>query len=302
MVRSWLSIVILLGSLLSSPWALGQDNSQDNSQSSDAQEQQQRRQQLQALHWQAGPITATVSGNSTLKVPEGYDFLDPDETAKFEELTHNLAQPDEVLVTPHSHSWVAYLDFSDAGLVKDDEKIDADALLAQLRSGQEEANAERRRRGWVPLHVVGWAVPPAYNSATKRLEWATILEEEGDRSVNFLTKILGRRGYTTVVLACDENDRPAAVAQLNQLLQGYSFDSGQRYADWRPGDKVAAYGLGALVLGGAAVAATKTGLLKGLFVALAAAWKIIVVAVAGALAYLRSLFTRKKPQNPLNPL
>jgi uncharacterized membrane-anchored protein len=279
------------------PWALGQDNSPDNNPSSD---EQQRQQQIEALHWQAGPLTAPVASNSTLQVPKGYDFLDPGETAKFEELTHNIPEPGEVVVTPRSHEWVAFLDFSGEGLVKDDEKIDADALLTQLRSGQEQANEQRRRRGWVPLHVVGWAVPPAYNSTTKRLEWATILEAQGNRSVNFLTKILGRHGYTTVVLACGEDERPAAVAQLNQLLTGYSFDNGQRYADWRPGDKVAAYGLGALVLGGAAVAATKTGLLKGLFVALAAAWKFVAMAVAAALAYLRSLFTRKKqpPQNP----
>jgi len=44
--------------------------------------------------------------------------------------------------------------------VKDNEKIDADAILKTLKENTEASNAERKRRGWPELHVVGWSIPP----------------------------------------------------------------------------------------------------------------------------------------------
>jgi len=45
------------------------------------------------------------------------------------------------------------------------------------------------------------------------------------------------------------------------MIGGFSYSSGYKYAEWRSGDKVAAYGLTALVAGGAGVALVKSGLL-----------------------------------------
>jgi uncharacterized membrane-anchored protein len=300
MTRFWVTVVILLVSLLPATRVLGQEGSQSAPPESAQQQEQEREAKLEALHWVKGPTKVTINGNSTLQLPEGYRFLEPGETAKFEELTHNIPGENEVLVTPAEGHWVAFLDFDAAGLVKDNEKIDADQILATLRSNQESANEERRRRGWDALQIEGWAVPPAYNSTTKRLEWATLLSVNGHRTINFSTKILGRKGYTSVILACGENRQAAAVAELNSLLTGYSFDTGERYADWVPGDKVAEIGLGALILGGTAVAAAKSGLLKGLGLMLVAAWKFVLVGLAAAGAFLRSLFVRKKPQGPIS--
>ncbi len=65
------------------------------------------------------------------------------------------------------------------------------------------------------------------------------------------------------------------------------FNSGETYAEWKPGDKVAEYGLAGLIVGGAAAAAVKTGLFKGL-------WKILLVGGAAILAGARKLFGGKK--------
>jgi uncharacterized membrane-anchored protein len=297
MTRFRVLICIVLASLLATPWAHGQDSSQAASSEASAQDAaRQLRQKMAALNWVKGPTKVAIAGNSTLDIPEGYLFLDAANTTKFEELTHNLSSGNEVLVTPRTNQWVAYLEFSGDGLVKDDEKIDADAILASLRRNQEQANAERRRRGWDTMEVKGWAQPPAYNTETKRLEWATILASGPDQNVNFFTKILGRRGVTSVVLAADPADEAGAVKDLNGILTGYSFDSGERYADWKPGDKVAAIGLTGLIVGGAAVAAAKSGLLKGLVAALVAGWKFILAGLLAVGAWLRSLFSRKKSQ------
>jgi uncharacterized membrane-anchored protein len=259
--------------------------------------QQEYVQKVRALHWVKGPAQVTVGGNSTLKLPEGYVYLDAANTAKYEELNENFSSGKEVFVAPKDLSWNAYLEFSDDGYVKDDEKIDAPAILKTLTENTEEANEERRRRGWADMHVVGWSIPPAYNADTKRLEWATLLSSRGSEGTNFFTKVLGRRGVTTVVLVSRPQDTTAAVKDLNQVLTGYQFNSGDTYADYKPGDKVAEYGLTGLIVGGAVAAAVKTGVLKGLWKVIAAAgaalWKFLVAAVVAAVAGLKALFKRK---------
>jgi len=249
---------------------------------------------LQELHWVKGPTTVDTVGESQLVIPEGYVFLNEADTAKFLELNENLSDGDEMMVAPESLEWSAYLSFADEGYVKDDEKIDADALLKALKDGTEAGNVERRKRGWEELHVVGWAIPPAYNDGTKRLEWATTLRSGGGQGVNFFTKILGRKGHTTVVLVSSPSELSAAESQLNSLLAGYQFKPGNAYADYRPGDKVATYGLAALVLGGAAAVATKKGfwaVIAGFF---AAGWKLIVPAVVAIGAGLRRFFSKRE--------
>jgi uncharacterized membrane-anchored protein len=231
--------------------------------------------QLRALNWVKGPTTVTVAGNSKLTVPEGYIFLDAAGTRKFNELNQNIAGETEVLIAPENLAWSAFLDFSAEGYVKDDDKI------------------ERKRRGWPALNVIDWATPPAYNQSTKRLEWATIIEAEGRRNANFFTKILGRRGHTSVILVAGTDGLSGAEGELNQVLDGYNFNAGDTYAEWKPGDKVAEYGLAALVLGGAAAIATKKGFWAVAATFFAAAWKFIAAAVFGLGAWFRSFFKKK---------
>jgi len=248
---------------------------------------------MRALDWVKGPSTVTAQGNAKLTIPDQYVYLDARNTSKFLELQHNLGNGREVMVAPRDLHWQAYLEFADEGYVKDDEKIDAAALLKTLKENTERANAERQRRGWGALHLVDWATPPVYNTTTKRLEWATILESQDGRAVNFSTKILGRRGFTSVIMVTDPANLSAAEGSLDNVLTGYAFNPGETYADWRSGDKVAEYGLAALIVGGVAAVAAKKGLFSVLAGFLAVAWKFIAAAAVAAVAWLRRLFTKK---------
>jgi uncharacterized membrane-anchored protein len=262
--------------------------------SSSPEQQKAFIEKLRALDWIKGPTTVTTEGNAKLAIPEQYLYLDARNTLKFLELQHNLGNGREVLVAPRNLQWQAYLEFSDEGYVKDDEKIDAPALLKTLKENTENSNSERQRRGWGALHLVDWATPPVYNTTTKRLEWATILEaQDGGRSVNFSTKILGRRGYTSVIMVTDPANLSAAESTLDNVLTGYAFNPGETYADWRSGDKVAKYGLAALIVGGVAAVAAKKGLFSVLAGFLAVAWKFIAAAAVAGMAWLRRLFAKK---------
>jgi len=251
---------------------------------------------MRALHWVKGPTRVELAGNATLQVPEGYVFLDAKETTKFLALTENLGSGREVLVGPADLRWSAYLEFDDGGYVKDDDKIDAAALLKSLKEANEQGNEERKRRGWASLTLTGWASPPAYNKDTRRLEWATMLRTAQGDTANFFTKVLGRRGHTSVVMAADAAGLAGAQQALAGVLDGFEYKPGERYSEWVPGDKVAEYGLAALILGGAAAIATKKGFWAVLGGFLAAAWKFIAAAVVGAGAWLRRKFGGAKQQ------
>lgn len=267
-VRHFSAFAILLAVLLAPSISIAQENEADNF--------------IASLDWKFGPTEAPVPGGGTFNVPEGYAFLDVSETAKFQEFIQNIPTQDQTLFAPTSLQWFAVFQFDPTGFIRDDEEIDANAILEGIRQGQAEANKELKRRGWMTMTIDGWAYSPYYDPNTRRLEWAIIgTNHPGEtKVVNFNTRILGRRGVMKVTLVTEPTTIQTDVPAFKTALVGFDFLPDERYAAFKEGDKVAAYGLGALILGGAAAAAAKSGVLKslgkfvfaGIFVALAALW------------------------------
>jgi uncharacterized membrane-anchored protein len=253
------------------------------------------RKQLAELHWIKGPTQVQLFGNSTLNIPDGYLFLNPPDMEKFEAITHNLGGEREYFLAPNDLRWGARFSFKDDGYVKDDEKIDADALLASIKSGTAEANKERRERGWDEMEVLGWQAAPHYDTQTNRLEWAVSGKDlkSNTEIVNLNTRILGRGGVMSVVLIASPDELTAATGEFNSALSGFAYVPGQRYAEYKPGDKIAKYGLAALVTGGAAAIAVKTGLWKVIVGAVVAGWKFIAAAFVAIFGGLARRFKRK---------
>jgi uncharacterized membrane-anchored protein len=193
---------------------------------------------------------------------------------------------------PSDLHWFGILEFSADGYVDDKEEIDADELLESLKQGTEAANEMRRKNGWSEMKITGWRRAPHYDETTNRLEWAIDADNsDGTSSTNFNTRILGRRGVTSAVLVTDPAHFEADLAEFRQTLVGYEFNPGERYSEFQEGDKVAAYGLGALVLGGAAAVAAKSGFLKfiGKFL-----WIGIVAVLAAVGGAFKRLFGGRK--------
>jgi uncharacterized membrane-anchored protein len=253
------------------------------------------RKQINELHWIQGPNKVQLFDNSTFAVPDGYVFLNPADTAKLENITHNLSGATEYFLAPKDMRWGAHFSFKDDGYVKDDEKIDAAGLLENIKTNTEAANKARRERGWDEMAVIGWQVPPHYDTQTNRLEWAVTGKDikTNTEVVNFNTRILGRGGVMSVVLIADPQDLSAATNDFKSTLAGFEYLPGKRYAEYKPGDKVAKYGLAALVTGGAAAIAVKTGLWKVIVGALVAGWKFIAAAVVAVFGGLAKRFKRK---------
>jgi len=288
---------------------------------------QQPSEKPSGITWQQGPTTATLGTVAQIKVPAGYRFTDAAGAQRAMELSENPVSGHEVgLLAPvrtegdKSPHWFILFDFEDVGYVDDKEKdkLDANAILDSLKKGTENANEVRKQRGWPAFHITGWSKPPFYDEQTHNLTWAVLGQGDADSSetgkpdtqqsgqtVNYSVRLLGRRGTMNVDLVLSPDELPATVPIFNQIMQGFSYTSGNRYAEFMKGDKVAGYGLTALIAGGAAAAAVKTGLFAKLFKVIAAAgaalWKFIVIAFAAIgrffkqiVAAIKNMFGKKK--------
>lgn len=255
------------------------------------------------IEWQIGPSVGRLGAMAEVQVPEGFIFTDARGTKKFMELTHNPSGASELgtlMPIPGSNAkWFVVFSYEDLGHVKDDDgtALEADALLKTLQEGTEHANTERERRGWGKMTLVGWQKPPFYDPKSNNLTWATIGRSEAapakdgepgepaNESVNWSTRLLGRTGAMSVDLVLSKEDLPTALPAFEKVIGGFTFVSGETYAEFRPGDRVAEYGLAALVAGGAGLVAAKTGLLGKLL-------KPIAIGLVALGAFFRRQWSR----------
>ncbi|MGD0899412.1 MAG: DUF2167 domain-containing protein [Thermoguttaceae bacterium] len=251
---------------------------------------------VQSIRWQKGPSVGKLGDVAEIKIPEGYELTDRAGAAAWAELTQNVENPNDLgVLRPTSQGeWFLIFMYDDSGHVPDAEKtqLDAEAILASLKAGNDEANKIRHSKGWAELSIVGWIHPPAYEDATHHLVWAIRGSSGGEDIANYNTRILGRTGVMSANLVVEPREMEQVVPTVQTLLTGFDFSSGHKYSEWRSGDKLAAYGLTGLITGGAAVAAAKTGLLAKLGLVIAKAGKAIVIGILALAAGLWKLFAR----------
>ena len=259
------------------------------------------------LNWQFGPKDIELKdGLAKVSVPEGYAFIDKADTQKLMEAMQNQKTDRELgLIAPaiEMPDWFVIYEYTDSGYVKDDEgdKIDADALIKSMKEGTEARNKENPKLA--PFHVVGWQEAPHYDKATHNLTWSVLLKDDKSEFVNYETRLLGRKGITAVTLVADASQLAAIKPELSRIIDGYDYQTGNKYAEFRQGDKVAEVGLSALVAGGLGVAAVKTGFFaKFILPILLAAKKFVILIFVGIAAAFkkikRALFGGGEDENP----
>lgn len=259
---------------------------------------------IQKLKFQSGthPIGKELA---TVNVPADMRFLSGhDAGIVLTKLWGNPAQDDPLgMLVPANcdlidQCWAVVITYEEEGYVKDDdaETINYDDLLKQMQKDTVSANKERTKQGYPAVQLMGWAAKPRYDRATHKLYWAKDLKfgDEKDNTLNYNIRLLGRRG----VLVLNAVAGMSQLAEIEQatphVLSAVDFNPGSRYADFDPksGDKFATYGLAALIAGGVAA---KVGLFKGIWLAILAAKKFIIIAIIAALAGVKKLFSWRKP-------
>ncbi|GKV55352.1 membrane protein [Sporosarcina sp. NCCP-2222] len=249
-------------------------------------------------NWIEGGVTVDLGEIATVDLDPDFLFLDGEDTRQLALEYGDPVSGDEVgsiYSMDEEQTWAVYFDYEETGHIKDDEKIDAKALLKSYQAGAEEANKDREPGE--RYYVTGWDIEPFYDEDTHNLTWSLLLEDDNKETfLNYNTRILTREGNISVILVTDPENREADKQILqNQILSQLNITDGNKYTDFdKSTDKVANYGLSALILGGTGLAvAKKAGLLA---VILAFAKKFGVLIIAG-IAALWS-FIRKKKKKP----
>ncbi|WP_317204866.1 DUF2167 domain-containing protein [Janthinobacterium sp.] len=261
---------------------------------------------LSSLKFMQGKITLE-DGIATLDLPPSFRYLSPADAERV--LVEAWGNPPGAkslgMIVPAKASpldpagWGVIITYQQDGHVKDSDadSIKYDEMLKEMQQSVLEHNAERKTQGYPDVKLIGWAENPSYDKATHKLYWAKELQitGAGAPSLNYNIRVLGRKGVL-VLNAVAGMDQIAEIRSEMQHVTAFTeFAEGQRYADFdSKNDKVAEYGIAALIAGGAAA---KLGLFGKLFALLLAFKKILLLAVVGAGAGIAKFFGRKSKVN-----
>lgn len=242
---------------------------------------------------------------ATLHLGERYRYMSPDEANKLLQLWGNL--PDESLqgavvpvdVEPLGEGgWAVFVNYADEGHVDDSDanEIDYEELLESMQEGEKDANKQRKAAGYDGLTLVGWAEPPHYDATAKKLYWAKEIAAEsgGTHSLNYDVRVLGREGVLSMEAVAPMTQLAQVRRDMEPLIGVAEFNPGFRYAEFdAKTDRMAEYGLGALIAGGVA---SKLGLFGKLFALLVAFKKLIIVGLIAVGGFIAKLFGKKKEE------
>lgn len=254
-------------------------------------------QKYASIQWESGPYTGRIGNHAEIKLPAGFAFTG---TQGAQDLLEIYGNPPNsgilAAIVPEDEEadWTLVFQFDDIGYVDDSDRdaLDADALIKAFRDGIPAGNRERRSMGLEELHGMDWQVPPFYDPQTNNLTWGLKLDFASGSAINYDIRILGRRGVMQATLVGAPETYAAALPQVETLLADFSYLSGNKYAEWSQGDKVAGVGLAGLVAGGGVVAAAKTGLLAKIGLILAKGGKGLIIGLIVLFATLGSFFKR----------
>lgn len=257
---------------------------------------------LPELTYQTGVI-ALPNKVAALNLSEKYRYLDPAETEKLLVAWGNPPGSETLgAVVPAALSpfddggWAVVVTYIDDGHVddKDAQKIDYTEMLEDMKEDTREGSKQRVDAGYGTVELVGWAQEPHYDQATRKLYWAKELKFGGSgiNTLNFDVRALGREGVLSMNAVAGMPQIASVERDMKDLLGMASFNEGYRYEEFNEDtDKMAAYGIGALVAGGLAA---KAGLFAKLGALIIAFKKIIFIALAALGALLVRIFRGRK--------
>jgi len=258
------------------------------------------------LHYKTGEVVLP-NDVATLHLKPDYRYLDPKETAKLLIAWGN--PPDAVrdtqgavvptAVEPFSKGgWAVVLSYINDGHVDDSDarKINYTELMDDMKKSTREGNEERKKAGYGTVDLVGWATEPSYDATTHKMYWAKDLDFGGSHSLNYDVRVLGREGVLSMNAVAEMSQLDDIRHDMQSLITQADFNPGQRYEDYNKStDKLAAYGLGALVAGGVAA---KLGFFAKALALIVAAKKVIIAGVIAAGGWLARLFKGRSKDQP----
>ena len=268
----------------------------------------EREEIVSRLKFQQGEIKLK-DGLATLKASAKFRYLDPDQTdTVLVQLWGNPPRQEKTLgmlfpadISPADpESWGVVITYDEDGYVNDDEAagIKYDELLKEMQEGTRESSKERVKQGYEAIELIGWAAPPRYDQTAHKLYWAKELSFGGEpeHTLNYDIRALGRRGVLSLNAIASMSQLQTIEKDMQEVLSFVEFNEGHRYGDYVAGvDKVAAYGIGALIAG---KLAAKAGLFKLLLLFAAKFWKLLLVAALAIGVLAKKLLSGRRKEEP----
>lgn len=259
-----------------------------------------------SLKFQQGKITLPNS-IATLSLPESFRYLPPDDSERVLVQAWGNPPGDKTLgmifptnVSPVSQDgWGVVITYQEDGHVKDDDadSIKYDDLLKDMKEATASFNEERKKQGYGAMTLVGWAENPSYDKSTHKFYWAKELATDSatQHSLNYNIRVLGRNGVLVLNAVAGMNQIAEIKREMQNVVAFSDFTPGNRYADFdSKTDKVAEYGLAALVAGGVAA---KLGFFGKIFALLLAFKKILLIGLAAFGGAIYKFFGGKKKED-----
>lgn len=255
---------------------------------------------LDSLQYKEGKI-ALAEADATLNIPSNFYFLDAkDSQTVLVDLWGNPpGQSILGMIFPaegspmDSDSWAVTISYEEDGYVSDENAADIDynELLQQMKDDTAEGSKAREKAGYGTVELIGWAAQPFYDASTNKLHWAKEVKFDNapDNTLNYNVRVLGRKGVLILDFIAGIEQLPKIKENLNDVLALAEFDQGSTYSEFNPElDKVAAYGIGALVAG---KVLAKTGLIAAAIIFFK---KFGVFIILGLIGLIKALSSRKK--------
>ncbi len=261
-----------------------------------------------SLKFQTGKVDLP-NGIATLDLPHSFHYLNPADSKRVLEDAWGNPPGDTTLgmifpvdSSPVSQNgWGIIITYDEDGHVNDDDAstIKYDELLKEMQSSVAEANEERKKQGYEPVSLLGWAETPSYDQANHKLYWAKELAfgDNQQHTLNYNIRVLGRKGVLVLNAVAGMDQLAQIKSQMPAVLAATNFKAGNSYADFNSStDKVAAYGIAALVAGGVAA---KLGVFAKLFALLIAFKKALLIGLVALGAAIKKFFgIKKKEEQP----
>jgi uncharacterized membrane-anchored protein len=199
---------------------------------------------LKYVNWISGPQSVGLENIADIYVPDGYRITDV-HGARMILASFNDAVPDDLIgiVAPTSGKWMGILEYSPAGYVADPDarQINTNAVLKRVLD-------QMKAKGKSSVTTLDWQSQPAYDAKEHVLTWSLVAA--GPSSAKILSRtaaLLGRHGVLQITIV--QPYSLSGMPSLNELAGKIAFKNGERYIDYRGGDKVAEIGLAELILG-----------------------------------------------------
>ena len=164
-----------------------------------------------------------------------------------------------------------FLDYRGDGYVKLDDwkNVNSNNLLSELREIAKSNAIYLKEKNLDYVNKIDWIYKPALNQENKSVSYSYKVDwNSGQQSMESKNLILGKKGYLESAFVVEykkDIDLKYESDFSKDFVNGVIFNEGFKHSDYKPGDKIAAAGIGGLVAGSLGVKAlAKTGVLAKL--------------------------------------